>query len=479
MKIGPRQKNRLHFIGIGGIGMSGIAEVFLNQGYHVTGSDIANSETVKKLSELGAKIYMGHSAENVSQAQVVIISSAISQSNPEVVQAKKLRIPVIPRAEMLGELMRGKLGIAVAGSHGKTTTTSMLASILVAGKIDPTIVIGGKVDSLGGHAQAGQGEVVVAEADESDGSFTHLPAQVGVVTNIDNDHLDFFGSQELIERAFLDFIGKIPFYGFCVVCTEDPGVKACINKMTKPILTYGFSENCDYFIKNLKLSGMGSEFHVIKRSTSEDHNKDLGTIKLFIPGKHNALNAMAAIVVADQMGVSFCDIQKGLMTLRGIKRRFEVIWQDHDRMVVDDYGHHPSEIEATLVAARSFWPGKIKVVFQPHRYSRTKNCFNDFSKAFQLADELYITDVYSAGEEPIEGFDSKSLVDTIIKENKRINKIMHLDDNVIVSEFISNEFQSNDLIICMGAGTITQLPQNILQRINLKNKNTSQVNVNI
>jgi len=359
-----RLKTWLHFVGIGGIGMSGIAEVFLNQGYRVSGSDLNESEATRHLSHLGAKIYVGHDASHIGTASVVVVSSAVRNTNPEVIEAKKQRIPVIPRAEMLGELMRGKLGIAVAGSHGKTTTTSMLSSVLVHAGLDPTLVIGGRVDSLGGsNAKLGKGRYVVAEADESDGSFLHLPASLGVVTNIDNDHLDHFGNITAVETAFVDFVAKLPFYGLAMVCGEDAGVKRCLERFTKPFLTYGFSEEWDLYARDVECEGLSSKFNVIKGS-------ELGQFELSVPGRHNVLNALASIGIALHLGIDVDQIRKGLKEFKGVKRRFEIRWQDikRRRVIIDDYGHHPTEIHATLMAARKFWPGRIISVFQPHRY---------------------------------------------------------------------------------------------------------------
>ncbi|NDD92314.1 UDP-N-acetylmuramate--L-alanine ligase [bacterium] len=345
---------KLHFIGIGGIGMSGIAQVFKNQGFSVTGSDIADSETIRRLSQIGIVCNLGHCAENLGVADVVVVSSAVRADNPELIEARRRRIPVIPRAEMLGELMRGKLGIAIAGTHGKTTTTSMMATVLTAASWDPTMVIGGKVDSLGGNAKLGQGKYVVAEADESDGSFLHLPFTYAVITNIDDDHLDHYGSVDAIEEAFIEFVGKAPFYGLTAVCGEDAGVRRCLPKFTKPFLTYGFSRDFDYSAESVVCDGLQSRFIV-------RHHRDgvLGEINLRVPGRHNVLNSLAVVAVCRNLGMSFEAIAHGLSQYHGVKRRFEVRWQEDvsSRVIVDDYGHHPTEIEATLLAARQFWKG--------------------------------------------------------------------------------------------------------------------------
>ncbi len=459
-----KEDTLLHFVGIGGIGMSGIAEVFLNQGYQVTGSDRVESEITKRLGHLGVRIFVEHRIENVQGAHVVIVSSAIPQSNVEVQEAKNLRIPVIPRAEMLGELMRGKIGVAVAGSHGKTTTTSMLATVLTVAGLDPTLVIGGKVDSLGGNAKLGQGRYVVAEADESDGSFLHLPATFGVVTNIDNDHLDHFGTLQAVEEAFLSFVGKLPFYGMAVVCAEDPGVRRCLKRWTKPFITYGFSGEWNLSADEVQCQGLNSQFKVYHREGASSKKHFLGNVILGVPGKHNVLNSLAAIAISMQLDIPFEDIVKGLREFKGVKRRFDIRWQDFQRQraIVDDYGHHPTEIAATLDAARNFWPGRIITVFQPHRYTRTLHCKDGFLSAFHRSDLVFVTDIYSAGEEPIVGVDSFSLVEDL-------KKVAHLQQNVIYSgnlektlNMVTEQFQDGDLVLCLGAGSITRLPDQLI-----------------
>lgn len=459
-----KEETLLHFVGIGGIGMSGIAEVFLNQGYQVTGSDLAESESTRKLAQLGAKIMIGQKAENIAGAHVVVISSAIRQSNPEVVEAKRLRIPLIPRAEMLGELMRGKQGIAIAGTHGKTTTTSMLATVLMVAGLDPTMVIGGKVNSLGGNAKLGQGQFVVAEADESDGSFLHLPATYGVVTNIDNDHLDHFGNLTAIEDAFVDFVGKLPFYGLAAVCGEDAGVKRCMLRWTKPFLTYGFSDEWNLFADSVVYRGLGSRFQVYLRESVGEKPQLLGEVTLSVPGKHNVLNALACSLIALQLGVPFETIAKGLQEFHGVKRRFDIRWEDsvRKRAIVDDYGHHPTEIAATLAAARNFWPGRIITVFQPHRYTRTLHCHDGFLSAFSQSDIVLITDIYSAGEDPIPGVDSLSLVEDIRKVGASQKEIFYSGNLKTTQDQLKCLFTDGDLILCFGAGSITRLSDQLI-----------------
>jgi len=461
-----RATTRLHFVGIGGIGMSGIAEVFLNQGYPVSGSDLSASDVTRRLEQLGARICIGHRAENVQGSQVVVISSAVKKTNPEVLEARRLRIPVIPRAEMLSELMRGKVGIAVAGTHGKTTTTSMLATVLTLAKLDPTLVIGGKVDSLGGNAKLGQGKYVVAEADESDGSFLHLPAMYGVITNIDNDHLDHYGSLASVEDAFVDFVGKIPFYGLVAVCGEDAGVKRCLDRMTKPVTTYGFSSQWDFYADQIQTIGTGSRFQVWQRVIDAPH-RALGAVTLHVPGRHNVLNALASVAIGLKLGVPFAEIASALGEFRGVKRRFEVCYQDEktQRTVVDDYGHHPTEIAATLAAARQIWTGRIVTVFQPHRYSRTLHCAPEFMSAFGNSDVIMITDIYGAGEEPIEGVTAQNFTADLKKQTRPDQQVFYTGDLEKTRERVLAEFKDGDLLLCLGAGSITKLAEQVSSHV--------------
>lgn len=458
------QEMHLHFVGIGGIGMSGIAEVFLNQGYRITGSDLLESETTRKLAKLGAEIFVGHRSENVSGSDVVVISSAVRADNPELLAARKLRVPIIPRAEMLGELMRGKTGISVAGSHGKTTTTSMLAVLFTRAGLDPTIVIGGKVDSLGGNAKLGQGKYVIAEADESDGSFLHLPATYAVVTNIDNDHLDHFGDISAIEDAFVQFVGKLPFYGRAAVCGEDAGVRRCLERWSKPITTYGFSNLWDFYADSVKLTGLGSEFTVYARTFHGQPHEKMGQVTLHVPGRHNVLNGLAAIAIGMELKIPFSEISKALAEFKGVDRRFQIRWKDdkRKRVIVDDYGHHPTEIAATLAAARNFWPGRIITVFQPHRYSRTVHCRDGFPSAFRSTDVLYLSDIYAAGEDPIPGVDAASLRDEIARAAGANQKIEYVGELDKIQSRLSQEFQDGDMILCLGAGSITKLAEKLV-----------------
>jgi UDP-N-acetylmuramate--alanine ligase len=457
---------RLHFVGIGGIGMSGIAAVFLNQGYPVSGSDLAESDSTRHLASLGARISVGHRAEHVDGARVVVISSAVRADNPEVLEARLRRIPVIRRAEMLGELMRGKTGVAIAGTHGKTTTTSMLATILTAAGLDPTLVIGGKVDSLGGNAKLGKGQYVVAEADESDGSFLHLPAAFAAVTNIDNDHLDHFGSLAEIENAFVDFLAKLPFYGRAVLCAEDPGIRRVLARVTKPFTTYGFAEEWDYSARAVKVEGMGSSFQIYARA----QGRVLGEIRLHVPGDHNVLNALAAAVLALEMGLEFARVTEGLAEFRGVKRRFEVRWRDEAarQAIVDDYGHHPTEVAATLAAARAFWPGRIVTVFQPHRYSRTLHCHDGFLTAFRHSDRVLITDIYAAGEDPIEGVSAQALAEAVQRVAPQGQGVQYAGSLENACREVVRALLPGDLVLCLGAGTITRLPDQLIAALGVE-----------
>ena len=452
----------MHFVGIGGIGMSGIAEVFLNQGYRVSGSDLADTDTTRRLEGLGAGINRNHAAANVTGASVVVVSSAIRPDNPELLEARRRRIPVIRRAEMLGELMRGKTGVAVAGTHGKTTTTSMLATVLSSAELDPTMVVGGKVDSLGGNAKLGHGEYVVAEADESDGSFLHLPAMYGIITNIDNDHLDHFGSLLAVEDAFVDFVAKLPFYGFAAVCADDPGVRRCLSRFTKPVVTYGFAPDCNFCAMDVVNDKTCTEFSV------QLHGRRLGRIRINVPGRHNVLNALAVVAICNGLGLPFEKISAGLAAYSGVRRRFDIRYKNDitRRAVIDDYGHHPTEIAVTLDAARDYWPGRIIAVFQPHRYSRTLHCHDGFLTAFKNCDLLFVCDVYSAGEEPIEGVTAQNLATDIRAAacscNTNINYSGSLEETLSA---VIKIMKDGDLVLCLGAGSITRLPQNLVQAL--------------
>ena len=452
----------LHFVGIGGIGMSGIAEVFLNQGYRISGSDLSESDSTRRLVKMGAKIAVGHRAENVGdEVRVVVISSAVKKENPEVREAQRRQIPVIARAEMLGELMRGKTGVAVAGAHGKTSTTSMLATILTVADFDPTLVIGGKVDSLGGNAKLGQSKWVVAEADESDGSFLHLPATYAIVTNLDNDHLDHFGTVGAIEDAFVAFVAKLPFYGLAVLCGDDPGVQRILGRLTKPFVTYGEGAENAYRISEVHNRGGASSWNLL------GPNGFNLKLDLHVPGRHNVMNATAAAVLAHQLKVSPEKIVAGIAQYHGVKRRFELRWKNEKAkvQVIDDYGHHPTEIAATLRAARDTWKGRILAIFQPHRYSRTLHCREGFLSAFRDCDLAWFTEIYAAGEEPIPGVSGQSLVREIQARNP--DRVIRFSPTLDAArDAVMKMVQPGDLILCLGAGTITQLPDRLSESLN-------------
>jgi UDP-N-acetylmuramate--alanine ligase len=449
---------KIHFVGIGGIGMSGIAEVLLNLGYQVSGSDLRQSETTERLAGLGGAIYIGHARENLTNANVVVISSAVQDNNPEVIEARERLIPVIPRAEMLAELMRMKYGIAIAGTHGKTTTTSMVATVLTHGGIDPTIVIGGKLNTLGTNAKLGQGKFLVAEADESDGSFLKLSPTIAVVTNIDADHLDFYSGIDQIKDTFVDFINKIPFYGLAVLCLEDRNIADIIPLVQKRFLTYGLSSQADIRATHVRLEGNSTTFQV--------HYKGyrMGEVSFGMPGAHNVLNALACIAVAMELDVPFAQIQEGFASFGGVGRRFQIKGEANGIMVVDDYGHHPAEIRATLAAAKNGWPERrLVVAFQPHRYTRTKELFDDFVKCFYDADVLVLTDIYGAGEQPIAGATSEALVAAVKKHGQK--DVTHVADREQLPEYLANMVQPGDIVLTLGAGNIWQAGEALLNRL--------------
>ncbi|UFS71632.1 UDP-N-acetylmuramate--L-alanine ligase [Geomonas sp. RF6] len=448
---------KIHFVGIGGIGMSGIAEVLLNLGYKVSGSDLRETEITQRLAGLGGEIFFGHRSENVVEADVVVISSAVHEDNPEVVEAHARFIPVIPRAEMLAELMRMKYGIAVAGTHGKTTTTSMVATLLSRAGIDPTMVIGGRLNSIGTNARLGQGKFLVAEADESDGSFLKLSPTIAVVTNIDADHLDFYSGIEEIKDTFVEFINKVPFYGLAVLCLDSPNVADILPRVQKRFTSYGLSAQADFRATDVRLSGFTTTFVA--------HHKGvrLGEISFAMPGAHNVLNALAAIAVAMELDIPFEKIQEGFAAFRGVGRRFHLKGSANDIMVVDDYGHHPTEVRATLAAAKSGWEKRLVVVFQPHRYSRTKELFEDFVKAFYDADVLILTDIYPAGEAPIEGISAESLVARIRRHGQK--DVTWISDREALAEHLLKILQPGDILLTLGAGNVWQIGEKVLGQL--------------
>jgi len=450
-----RNFQRIHMVGIGGIGMSGIAEVLLTLGYSVSGSDTKPSPITERLQNLGAKIYEGHRASNVEGAHVLVTSSAIKSDNPEVAEAHKHKIPVIPRAEMLAELMRLKYGIAVAGAHGKTTTTSIVASVLAAGHLDPTFVIGGRVNQAGTTARLGKGDFFVVEADESDRSFLLLAPVVAVVTTIDREHLDQYSSLEDIQDAFIQFVNRVPFYGSAVLCLDEPNVQAIIPKVKRPIITYGTSSQADLIVTDVKLQGWGSEFRLTYKG------EHLGVFQLpHPPGMHNVRNAAAAVAVALYLNVPAELIREGLAKFAGVGRRFDVKGAVNDITVIDDYGHHPVEIRATLEAARGCKFNRLLVLFQPHRYSRTQHLWEDFRRAFNLADILVLTDIYSASEAPIPGVTSGALAKAVGEAgHKNVIYLRSMQESI---EFLLREAKPGDAIMTIGAGNVSRASNELM-----------------
>jgi UDP-N-acetylmuramate--alanine ligase len=449
----------IHFVGIGGIGMSGLAEILLNMGCRVTGSDLKKSPATDRLRRHGAKIFVGHRSENVGKAQVVVTSSAVSKTNPEVVRAFREGIPVIARAEMLAELMRLKYGIAVAGSHGKTTTTSLVAAVLAAGGLDPTVVIGGRVRSLRSNARLGKGDFLVAEADESDGSFLHLNPAIAVVTNIDQEHMDHYKNFDALKKTFEEFVSKIPFYGIAVFCADHPETARLAAHFSKRGTTYGIREKADYQASSIRAKGWASEFDVKYRG------ENLGKIRLNIPGRHNVQNSLAAVAVGRELGVPFGVIRKALSSFKGIGRRMEVIYRGNVT-VMDDYGHHPVEIQATLAAVRSVMKkGRLIVLFQPHRYSRTKDLMEDFAKSFGGVDELIVTEIYSAGEEPIHGISGKNLAKKIQKAGSKKRPVHFIPQVSEVANFLLPTLRKDDLVLTLGAGDIWKAGKELARKM--------------
>jgi UDP-N-acetylmuramate--alanine ligase len=454
-----KKSNHIHFVGIGGIGMSGIAELLSNLGYRISGSDQHRSDITQKLERLGATVYLGHAEDNISGADVVVTSSAIAQDNPEVTAAKERQIPVIQRAEMLAELMRLKrYGIAIAGSHGKTSTTSMVANLLAEAGLDPTVVVGGKVDSLGGNAKLGEGEFLVAEADESDGSFLKLAPVIEVVTNIDLEHLDHYRDIEHIKDTFLEFIERLPFYGVAIVCLDNVNVAQILHRIQRRIMTYGLSEQAEINGYDLKVNGRCSEFMVRRRG------EVLGRIRLNRPGKHLVYNSLAAVAVGLELDIPFPVIAQALASFKGVQRRLQVKGEVNGVLVVDDYGHHPTEIRATLDAIRDGWPDRrLVVLFQPHRYSRTKALLADFATAFHRVDQLLLTDIYAASEPPIEGVDSGLVLDAVQRHGMRQVSYLANDEHLV--ERVAALVKPGDLVLTLGAGSIYRIGEQLLSSL--------------
>jgi UDP-N-acetylmuramate--alanine ligase len=452
-----RKVRRIHFVGIGGIGMSGIAEVLLNLGYEISGSDLASSDTTQRLDDLGAAIHHGHAAANIGNADVVVTSTAVRPDNPEVVAAHGRNIPVIPRAEMLAELLKMKFSIAVSGSHGKTTTTSMVATLLAHGGLDPTMVIGGKLASIGSNARLGSGGVIVAEADESDGSFLKLSPCLAVITNIDREHLDHYRDLEEIREAFLQFANIVPFYGATILCIDDQNVREILPRVKRTVITYGLSPEANYLAEDVSFSGSSSRFSLYCR------NVLLGTVKLNVPGLFNVYNALAAIAVAREMDLTFPVIREGLQRFTGVQRRLEVRGEMRGVTVVDDYGHHPTEIRATLAAARQVWSGRIIVIFQPHRYTRTQALFAEFLTAFVDADLLIVTDIYAASEEPIPGLTAATLCEAIRRAGHP--DAVHFSGFDAIVNHLQQIVQPADVVLTQGAGSVWKVGEALLKKL--------------
>ncbi len=457
-----RKIQHIHLVGIGGSGMSGIAEVLLTLGYKVTGSDMQYSDTVRRLEEMGGRIFIGHDAANIGDAQVVVISSAVAKTNPEVLAAQEKVVPVIPRAEMLAELMRLKFGIAIAGAHGKTTTTSMVAAVLAQGGLDPTIVIGGKVNALGSHARLGRGDFLVAEADESDGSFLKLAPSVVAVTNIDREHLEHYGTMERLEASFLEFVNRIPFYGLAVLCADDERLRALLPHIVKRYQTYGLSDRPDgpapdFKATDLVMTQWETNFRAHYRG------KPLGPFRIAVPGVHNVSNALAAIAIGMELDVPVDLIRKGLASFAGVERRFQLRGEKNGVMVVDDYGHHPSEIRATLAAAKEGWARRLVVVFQPHRYSRTRDLLEEFARAFDRADVVVLTDIYAAGETPIPGVTGEKLFEVIRAAGHPAVRWVPRKDEL--PEQVRALVQPGDLVLTLGAGDVWKAGTGLLERL--------------
>ena len=454
---------RIHFVGMGGIGMSGIAEILLNLGYKISGSDLKSSSVTQRLATLGATTFEGHIAQNVEGAEVVVTSSAISPDNPEVAEARKQHIPVIQRAEMLAELMRLKYGIAIAGMHGKTTTTSMVAAVLAAGGLDPTVVVGGRVDAMGSNARLGKSQYLVAEADESDRSFLKLSPILSIVTNIDREHMDCYRNMRDVRQTFLEFMDRVPFYGMIVACNDDPILRKLLPQVQRRVLTYGTRRGSDFLIRPGTIEQQPGEHRPLSHFRVSYRAKQLADFALHVPGTHNILNATAAIAAGIGLDIPVDTIRGALENFRGVDRRFQLKGKVADISVIDDYGHHPTEIRATLAAARQCGFRRIHVIFQPHRYTRTKELMEEFTTAFQNADTLRILDIYAASEQPIEGITGEALAARIQEVSGQ--NVRYGTSFAEVAEAVSAEAEAGDLILTLGAGSISQLGPAILEKL--------------
>jgi UDP-N-acetylmuramate--alanine ligase len=439
----------VHFIGVGGIGMSGLAEILRTLEFDVSGSDLREGENTRALQRLGVRIDVGHRAQNVHGADVVVFTSAVSPDNPELVEARSLGIPAIARAEMLAELMRVKYGIAIAGSHGKTTTTSLVATILRAAGFDPTVVVGGRMASLSSNARLGAGDLLVAEADESDGSFLRLTPTIAVVTNIDPEHLDFYKTHEAVKEAFVAFLEKVPFYGLSVLCLDHPHVQDLLPRIHRRHVTYGLSPQAQYAARNINFKGLSTSFVAYRRG------EPLGEFTVRMPGQHNVLNTLSAIAVADELEVPLDVMKEALATFHGVARRFSIVDQAEGVTLVDDYGHHPAEIEATLSAARNAYDKRVLVAFQPHRYTRTESLWDDFTRAFNKADVVLVLDIYAAGEKPIPGINSEGLAKAIAQHGH--GAVRYVRDRAEVAAELARLARPGDVVIALGAGDVNKI----------------------
>ncbi len=457
----PGDVGPIHFVGIGGIGMSGIAEVLLNHGYVVQGSDLKASKITERLAEMGAKVFVGQTADNLDGAEVVVISSAIKSGNPELDEARKRGLPVVRRAEMLAELMRLKSNIAVAGTHGKTTTTTMVAALLDHGKIDPTVINGGIIHAYGSNARVGEGEWMVVEADESDGTFNRLPATIAIVTNIDPEHMEHWGTEENLHKGFLDFVSNIPFYGLAVCCTDDPDVQTLVGKITdRRVVTFGFNAQADVRAVNLHFKAGIAHFDI----RLQPEGDVIENCTLPMPGDHNVSNALSAVAVALHLGMSKAEIREALANFGGVNRRFTRVGEWQGIPIIDDYGHHPVEIAAVLKAARQACEGRVIAVHQPHRYTRLHSLFEDFCACFNEADVVAIAEVFAAGEQPIEGASRDDLVAGLVAHGHRHAIAINSEDDL--EALVRAEAKPGDIVVCLGAGTISAWANNLAKRLN-------------
>ena len=465
VRRGYRKLNRIHMVGIGGTGMCGIAEVLLNLGYQVSGSDLQENEATIRLRNLGAQIFIGHSADNLKEADVVVISSAVKEDNVEVARAKALKIPVIPRAEMLAELMRMKYGIAVAGAHGKTTTTSMTAQVLEAGGYDPTIIVGGRLNTVGSNAKLGEGDFIVAEADESDRSFLYLSPFIAVLTNIDEEHLDQYGTLNEIKKTFVYFANKVPFYCPVILCLDDPNLRSIMPQIERKVITYGFSPEADIQARDFEFDGFSSY------STLYVHGQKAGRLELNVPGQHNILNALAATAVGLDLDIEMQTILQALEDYSGTGRRFELKRVVNDIMIIEDYAHHPTEIKATLQAARTGWKRRLVVAFQPHRFSRLARLQSEFTTAFRQADLLFLTEIYPAGEKPIPGVSGRNLFEEIWRSGQ--TNVWFEPELDKLPALLANELRPGDMLLVLGAGHINRIIPEVIKILEKEKTNGS------